>query len=257
MLQVRDMTPDDEYFVGTCSHVNESDELDACGARRIEWLRKMKAKGFGAKVALADGEHAGCIFYGPIDTGPWGVEGRDLTFIPCLWVLPDRQKHGAGRALVSAVEEQARRASTKGVATVGFHWDFWFMPAGFFQQLGYTETARQGDAAILWKTFDDSAEAPSLRPRRYEFEPVPGIVAIDLFWTPFCQTSDIEAQRVREVAAEFGEAVVLREYPADDPEALARFGIPRAIYVNGEEIGWGYEAPREGIREAIEKAMGE
>ena len=124
-------------------------------------------------------------------------------------------------------------------------------------ELGYAEAAREGDAAVLWKAFDDSAETPRFRPSRYEFEPVPGVVAVDLFWTPVCQTSDIEAQRVREVAAEFGDSIIVREYPADDPDALARFGIPRAIYVNGEKIGWGHEAPREGIREAIEKAMGE
>lgn len=28
-------------------------------------------------------------------------------------------------------------------------------------------------------------------------------------------------------------------------------------FVNGKEIGWGYEAPKDGIREAIEKAMKE
>ena len=32
---IRDMLPEDEYFVGTCSHVNESAETDAAGMRRI------------------------------------------------------------------------------------------------------------------------------------------------------------------------------------------------------------------------------
>ncbi|MFC2172374.1 hypothetical protein ACFLU6_07050 [Acidobacteriota bacterium] len=29
----------------------------------------------------------------------------------------------------------------------------------------------------------------------------------------------------------------------------------RAIFVNGKEIGWGYEAPRNGLRETISKAI--
>ena len=29
---------------------------------------------------------------------------------------------------------------------------------------------------------------------------------------------------------------------------------PESEYFNGQEIGWGYEAPREGIREAIQNA---
>jgi hypothetical protein len=60
---------------------------------------------------------------------------------------------------------------------------------------------------------------------------------------------------VREVAGEYGDSVILNEYAADDRETLMRYEIPRAIYVNGKEIGWGYEAPKDGIREAISEAL--
>jgi len=36
---------------------------------------------------------------------------------------------------------------------------------------------------------------------------------------------------------------------------LLSCGISRAIFVNGQEIGWGYEAPKDGIRKAIEEAL--
>lgn len=84
---------------------------------------------------------------------------------------------------------------------------------------------------------------------------MPGKVVVDLFWTLFCQTSAIEAQRVREVVAEFGDDVILHEYQAEERDTLMTYQIPRAIYVNGKEIGWGYEAPREGIRSAIAEAL--
>ena len=61
---------------------------------------------------------------------------------------------------------------------------------------------------------------------------------------------------VREVAAEFGDAVVLREHCSDDPAIRDRYGIERAIYIDGREVGWGYEAPKDGLRETIRKAMG-
>jgi len=60
---------------------------------------------------------------------------------------------------------------------------------------------------------------------------------------------------VREVAAEFGDNIALREYSADDRQTLLHFQTPRAIFVNGKEIWWGYEAPKEGIREAIRQAL--
>jgi len=38
-VEVRDMLPEDEYFVSTCTHENESDEIDASARRRLAWLR--------------------------------------------------------------------------------------------------------------------------------------------------------------------------------------------------------------------------
>jgi thiol-disulfide isomerase/thioredoxin len=109
----------------------------------------------------------------------------------------------------------------------------------------------------LWKVFDETAKAPEFLERKYRYEPIRGKVVVDLFWNTFCQTSVIEARRVREVAAEFGEHVVLHEYPADDHEILLRLQTPRGIFVNRKEIWWGYEAPKEGIREAISQALEE
>jgi ribosomal protein S18 acetylase RimI-like enzyme len=82
-------------------------------------------------------------------------------------------------------------------------------------------------------------------------------VKIDLFWNRFCQTSNIEARRVREVAAEFGEKAALADYDADDRGILRQYQLPRAIFIDGNEIGWGYEAPRNGIRNAIARALEE
>jgi hypothetical protein len=56
-------------------------------------------------------------------------------------------------------------------------------------------------------------------------------------------------------SAEFGDSVVVREYCGDDKDILLKHQIPRAIYVQGNEIGWGYEAPRDGIRDAIQAAL--
>jgi GNAT superfamily N-acetyltransferase len=252
---VRDVDPAEDYFVSTCSHTNESDEIDASGRRRAAWLGRMRASGLRAKLATVDGEPVGFVYTMPIEVCPWGPIGKDLTVLPCLWVLPDHAKRGIGRALTEAAEEEARRQGTKGLVTTAHEQYDWFMPVSFFASRGFEEARRKGGTAIMWKVFDDTAESPEFLEPDFRFEPVPGKVAIDLFWQTFCETSDIEAARVREVAAEFGDAVVLREHCADDIEVLVRHQIPRAIYVNGAEIGWGYEAPREGIRDAIRKVL--
>ena len=191
----------------------------------------------------------------PIEACPWGPLGEGLMVIPCLFVQQRWTGGGLGRALLDAAEEETRRQGRGGIVAEAFHHDSWFMPASFFERHGYVEVHRRGTAALLWKPFTPTIAPPRPLEPRYVFEPVPGKVAVDLFWQTFCETSWIEAQRVREVSAEFGDAVALREYPVDDRAVLLRHQIPRAIYVNGRQIDWGYEAPREGIREAISRAL--
>jgi len=255
---IRDMRQEDEYFVSTCSHVNESDETDACAARRVALLRSLLERGAVIKAALVDGRHVGFAYGIPIEASSWGPLGDGLMVLPCLYVMERGAHLGIGRGLVKAIERDARDAGRFGVTTTGFR-DLpgaeWFMPAAFFQHLGYQSVEERGRSVLLWKPFSPAAEPPRFLDAAYQYEPMSGKVVVDLFWNEFCQTSSIEAQRVREVCAEFGDRVALNEFCSDDRGVLLSCGIERGIYVDGREIGWGYEAPKDGIREAIEKAV--
>jgi GNAT superfamily N-acetyltransferase len=255
-LQIRDVMAEDERFVASCTHVGETEEWDASCQRRIPWLREIQEQGMRVKVALLDGQHAGFLYLLPIEIAPAGPVGQDLSVIQCLTVKDELKDQAVGHALIAAAEAEARKQGRKGIVVTGFYHDFWFMPATFFEECGFTVARRKENVAILWKTFDDQAQAPDFMERRYRFVPVEGKVAIDLFWSRSCLTTDTETQRVHEIAAEFGDAVALREYCSDDPAIRARYGIYRAIFIDGQEVGWGYEAPKEGLREAIRKAMG-
>lgn len=257
-IEIRDMQAEDEVFVGSCTHVKETEEWDAVCAKRIEWFRRAyEEKGLRIKVALVDGQHAGFIYTYPIETSPWGPVGKDLTVITCL----DAEKfkgQGVGRALMQAAEEETKTQGKKGICVTGYYWEeMWFMPAQFFTKMGYEEVQRKDNAALFFKKFADDARPPGFFESKYKFEPIHGKVVVDLFHTDSCLTTCTEAQRVRKVCAEFGDKVVLNQYNSDDPETLHKNQVFRAIYINGKEIGWGYEAPWEGIREAIEKAVSE
>ena len=266
-VQIRDMDETTEYFVGTCTHVNESEEADACGKRRVAWFRKMYEKGLRVNVALLDEKPIGFLYAIPIEICPWGPLGKDLLAVPCLFVLNEQKGKGAGSALIAEAEKEARRQGKKGLVTMGYYHDFWFMPARFFERHRFAavgkprEVTSEGEKeylskeAILWKVFDSSAEPPKFLKPNYQFEPISGKVVVDLFFNAFCGTSNAEAQRVREVTAQFGDSVVLNEHCADDPAILRQYQIARGIYVNGVQIGWGYEAPRDGIRQAISGAL--
>jgi GNAT superfamily N-acetyltransferase/thiol-disulfide isomerase/thioredoxin len=266
-VQIMNMDANTEYFVGTCSHVHETKEADDCSARRLSWMRSMHDRGLRVKVALLEEKPIGFLYAMPIEVCPWGPVGKDLLAIPCLYVLNEKKNKGAASKLIAEVEKEALRQGKKGLVTIGYYSDFWFMPARFFEKCGFSpvekarEVTSEGEKdfldkeAILWKVLDKSAEKPEFLKPDYKFKPVSGKVVVDLFWNAFCATSDSEAQRVREVASEFGDSVVLNEYPACDPAILSRYQLPRAIFVNGRKIGWGYEAPKEGIRQAIAEEL--
>jgi hypothetical protein len=45
-ITLRDMTKNDEYYVGTCTHVNENNyEYEQSALRRISWLKSMEQYG--------------------------------------------------------------------------------------------------------------------------------------------------------------------------------------------------------------------
>lgn len=257
-LIVRDMTADDEYFVTTCSHVNESSEIDACAEVRRQQFGIMKSEGTLFKVAVIGNEPIGFAYGMPIEHSSWGPLGHSLMVIPCLYVLEKGASHGAGKALLASIENDARASRCSG-STITAYRDLpgaeWFMPASFFERQGYTPVEDRGRETLLWKPFSSDAVPPHFLQPHYVFAPVEGLVVVDLFWNAFCQTSVMEAQRVREVCQEFEDRVQLREFRAEEREVLLQYQISRAIYVNGEEIGWGYEAPKDGIRAAIEQEL--
>ncbi len=129
------------------------------------------------------------------------------------------------------------------------------MPAKYFIDLGFQVADKRGEEAILWKKLDQTAKPPQFRKEKYIFKPIKGKVIIDLFWNTFCQTSDVEAQRVREVVAEFGNKIVLNEFSADDPEILLRFGISRKIFINGKMVKLNGEIEKDKLRHEIKNAL--
>jgi GNAT superfamily N-acetyltransferase len=259
-VTIRDMRPDDEYFVSTCSHVHESEEIDACAEQRRKQFAIMKTEGSVFKVATLGDQCAGFAYGVPIEHSSWGPLGNDWMVIPCLFVLGHAKSRGIGRALIESIEGEARAAGYQGVTITACR-DLpgaeWFMPAAYFESLDYTPVATRGREVLLGKPFASDTKPPRFLNPHYAFEPVEGVVAVDLFWNAFCETSVIEAQRVREVCSEFGDRVLLREFRAEDRDILLKYQLPRGIYVNGREIGWGYEAPRDGIRDAIRQALGD
>ncbi len=253
MMEFDDIREQDYPFVSVCFHVNENNEMNGSGERRTKWMKDKRPDEQIIKVARLDGKTAGFVILYPIEKSPWGPEGKGLYVMSCIEV--PLRGHGIGKGLMQAAEEEVKKRGGKGIAVTAYNWDVPFMPSSFFEKMGYEVASQRGPEQLMWKKFDDSGTPPAFLEKKYEYAPVAGKVVVDLFHNGSCMTMDIERERVREVAAEFGDKVVLNEYDCNNTETIKEYGIFRGIFVNGKEYYWGYDAPREGIREAINKEL--
>ena len=248
-------------FVALCTHIDDSScEIESVYWVRESWLRETISKGLKVKVAIDNGKPVGFAHCLPIELGTWGMTGKDLMTIPCLTLKHDlvyKQEVGSGygRMLVEAAEAEAKKGM-KGVAVLCYDHDFWLMPFSFFKRLGYNEVAREGNKVIMLKAFA-SVAPPVMHELNYKPQLIPGKVVFDVFWTPICLTSILEIHHVREVCAEYGGDVILNEYNCSNKDILEKFQTTRALFIIGNPKCWGHAAPREKLREELDKALEE
>lgn len=257
-MQVVDLKDEHMRFVTLCTHIDDpNEERDNLARIRESWLKESLAKGLKVKVVIDNEKPVGFAHCLPIELGTWGMSGKDLMTIPCLTLKYDRvymqeKGSGYGRALVEAVEEEAK----KGVAVLAYDHNFWFMPSSFFKKLGYNEVARDGNTVIMLKTFEP-VELPIMHKSEYQHKLIPGKVVVDAFWNPICLTSIVEIHRVREVCSEFGQKVILNEYNCGIKDILEKYQISRALFINGIPKDWGCAAPKDELRKEIEHLIEE
>jgi len=255
-IKIRDMLPEDEYYVGTCTHVEENDEeIEECAQERIAYFKKMKNSGLKIKVALFNGQHAGFIYIFPIENSPWEVEGSNLYFIPCLVAHSKFSGNNIGRELLVSAKNEAKAQGKDGIVVDAMDWNHWFMPANYFIHLGYEIVRRKGREVLLWKRFNKHSLKPHFIEENYSFKKIANEVVVDLFYNTFCQTSAIEAKRVRSIVEEFGDKVILNEFSADKRSTCKKYGISRAIYINGRSLELKAEVDKNMLRQRIKTAL--
>lgn len=254
-IRVGDVTEDTLWYVACCAQVEGGAEVNEAAKLREDWMRMALTRGgLRTKVALDGDEPIGFLFLVPIVRTAWYIAGEDLLTIQCMNVEEAYRGRGVGEKLLVAAEETAR-LHARGVAVIAYDPSDWFMPASFFGGQGYQEVERRGTSVLMFKPFVEDAPAPSFIPRQYRPPRlIPGKVIVEAFWSPQCLTTMLEILHVREVCAEFGDAVILHELNAGMSGMRERFGIPRTIFINGVEEGWGYEIPAAGAFDGAERA---
>jgi GNAT superfamily N-acetyltransferase len=254
-IRISDVTEATLGYVACCAQVGESAAEAQAVKLHENWLRKtLTRRGMWTKVALDGTQPIGFLFLVPIERTSWYIDGEGLSTIQCMNVEDAYRRRGIGELLLAAAEESARR-HTDGIAVIAYDPSARFMPASFFRTQDYREVDRRGSSVLMFKPFAEDARAPRFVERQYRPPRlIPGKVIVEAFWSPQCLTTALDIVHVRQVCAEFGDDVILHELNAGMPGMRERFGIPRTLFINGVEKGWGYDIPQAGAFDGAEEA---
>ncbi len=259
-MRIIDLTDEhkDTYFV--CLEEWSEPIVRAIDLKR-EWYEKMKDRGLRVKLAVDDnGVVGGMIHYMPIEQS--FIEGKDLYFIPCMWVHGHKQgrgdctRKGMGTALLKAAEEDIRRLGSKGVVTWGVAFPGW-NEVSWYTRNGYTEVDREGPMSLVWKRFAEDASPPRWIREEKQPEGVPGKVTVTAFLNGWCPAFNMVYDGARRASAEFGDKVVFRTIDTFEKGAIVEWGICDGVFVDGKSVQEGPPPSYEEIREKIAERVRE
>jgi GNAT superfamily N-acetyltransferase len=250
---------DDEHLeIFRCCLEDWSDEIREGGSHRADWIRAMKDRGLGVKLAVEGEKTLGMIQYVPIEHG--FAEGRDAYFVHCVWVhghkkgVGDQRKKGIGKALLKAAEEDAAARGAKSMVVWGVSMPFW-MKASWFRKHGYKKVDKIGMQVLLWKPFAPDATAPKWIREKKRPAAGEGVVAVTAFHHGWCSSGNITFERAKRAAAEFGDKVYWREIGTLDRDAYREWGISDGIYLDGKNIRTGPPLSYDKIKRVIAKRV--
>ena len=213
------------------------------------WVKerfKDKWRGF---VAYEEGKPIGRVEFYPIENSFALLSGEDLYFMPCIWVLPEFQKKGIGKILIEKVIEETKDRS--GVCTYAMESEGW-MPALFFKKFGFEDTGFAGPLKLLIKKHRETNLPLKLKPT-FEHIIKPDKVVIEVVEDPACPFMRVWQKKLIAIAKEFGDKVVIIEYPVKDRSDALEYGYS-SVYVDGEEPFF-EPAPVEEIRSTLENYL--
>ncbi len=233
--------------------------MKTAGPRRAEWIRTMKERGLGVKLAVDGDRTLGFIQFVPIEQG--FADGRDAGFVHCIWVhghknkgVGDQRGKGIGKALLRAAEEEAKSRGMKSLVVWGLSLPFW-MKASWFRKQGYKKADNNGGMVLLWKPFVPEAAPPKWIREKKRPEAGRGVVDITAFRHGWCTSGNATFELAKRAAAEFGDKVRWTEIDTLDRGTYLEWGISEGIFVDGKNIRKGPPLSYDKIKRKIAKRV--
>jgi GNAT superfamily N-acetyltransferase len=259
-MKIIDLSKEYEPLYFVCLEDWSEEMKEACNHKEI-WYNEMKEKGLRVKLALdSDGKAVGMVEYLPVEQSI--ADGQNLYYINCIWVhghkrgVGDQRRHGYGKALLQAAEEDAMAHGAKGMAAPGITIPVW-IPASFFKKQGYSVVDKNSVMQLLFKPFTADAQPPKFirqkkKPKKYQ---APGKVTVTYLLTGSCPASSIVCERAKKAAAEFGDKVVFHCIDTIDRATYLEWGTQNELYIEDMQASFGPPLTYDKIKKLIAKQV--
>jgi GNAT superfamily N-acetyltransferase len=269
-MEIKELKIDElDYAVLPCVDPNFRKTLKQGMNLRKKFLKKMQKKGLSLLVAFEDvgsekkiyypgvGEvkvddlslkgkiPVGLLEYIPIEKTIFPVQGENLAFIHCIWVIPPYQRKGVAQTLMENFFDQTSHFT--GSAMIAYEGESWwgffdYMPRWFFDKFGFEEVDRDGNSILMLKNYGNAklphlTLSPCPAPNGAGLAPYCQGVGerVEFFWSTQCPYSWWVGKLLEK---EFGKSkkFELKLVNTDKGETVQKVGLTFGVRINGKTI---------------------
>lgn len=206
-----------------------------------------------------DGTVMGFVLYLNLERAPVEIEGPGYYMMQCLYVRPQYQGQGVGKALIEAALADARNCGAAGFVCEGFRagpgGPKEFLPETFFQHRSMPSSDSRGLATLYYTVFTSSAPIPRYAP--VKFKPArEDRVRVDILDCRRCY-HNVRARSVVESVLQQvdSEQVSVHWHDQSTREAVLDKGMSSGVFVDGRLTFFQGPVSEEDVLHALEVAI--
>lgn len=220
------------------------------------WLEGEQLRGQIAREE--NGDVTGFVLYYPIEQAPLDVDGEGIYVVQCLYVKPDYQHKGIGRALIESALADARECGATGIAAEGIQQDeeSELKPGAFFGHIGMSAVDTRDSGTLYFVSFDESAQPPRYLQPNTEMPKTSPKLKIDILDCRRCYVGISKRELVKTVLEDIdNNNIDLEVHDQNTRQAILDKGMSSGIFIDGRLSFFGKRMSEEDVWRAIEVAM--
>ncbi|MHA1297218.1 MAG: hypothetical protein ACTSPH_11505, partial [Promethearchaeota archaeon] len=145
-------------------------------------------------------------------------------------------------------------SKAKGMVAWGISLPFW-MKASWFKKQGYVKVDKQGISVLLWKPFSEDVIPPKwIKPRKKPHK-LNDKLLNTCFNNGWCPAQNLVYERIKKVAPEFGDDVILEIIDTMKRDVFEEWGIVDGLYINEKNIRTGLPPSTDDLRKKNRKKL--